>query len=88
MNPILIECFYICGDKVYALFDGEEYHGSALYVCYLGMYLINGWLSVSLASVGGFSVLFVGTYLLIWLIVYIIEKQRAKSLNRCLKELK
>lgn len=57
-------------------------HASALYVSYLVTYLINGWLSSNLLSLGIFSAIFIGTYALIWLIIYIVEKNRAKRFNK------
>lgn len=56
-------------------------HGTTLYICYLATYLINKWLPFDTLSIGIFSAIFIGTYVLIWLIIYIIEKKRAKTLN-------
>lgn len=57
-------------------------HGTALYICYLVTYLINGWLASNLISVIIFSLIFIGTYSVIWLIIYIIERNRAKNFNK------
>ena len=57
-------------------------HGSSLYICYLGLYLINSWIPRNITSIVMFSIIFIATYLLIWLIIYIIEKQRAKQFNK------
>ena len=56
-------------------------HGTTLYLCYLGMYLINGWIPNGSSSIGIFSVVFIATYVLIWLIILMVEKNRAKSFN-------
>ena len=56
-------------------------HGTTLYVSYLAMYLINNWIPRSGASIAIFSGIFIGTYLLIWLIIYLVEKKRAKKLT-------
>lgn len=56
-------------------------HGTTLYISYLAMYLINNWIPRSGASIAIFSGIFIGTYLLIWLIVYLVEKKRAKKLT-------
>lgn len=60
-------------------------HGSVLYICYLAMYLINNWISKDLTNILIFSAVFVGGYILTWLIIYIIEKQKAKKLTKTLK---
>ena len=59
-------------------------HGSALYISYLLTYLINGWLGNN-NGILIFSIAFILGYVLIWLIIYVIEKCRAKKLNRTLK---
>lgn len=61
-------------------------HGTTLYVSYLAMYLINNWIPRNGASIAIFSGIFVGTYLLIWLIIYLIEKNRAKALTKEIKK--
>lgn len=60
-------------------------HGTSLYISYLAMYLINGWLGKDYLSLLIFSLIFIGTYVLIWLIIYLIEKNRAKNINKKLK---
>lgn len=57
-------------------------HGSLLYVCYLITYLVNSWIKMSLKEVGIFSIIFISGYLLVWIIIFIIEKIRAKSFNK------
>ena len=53
-------------------------HGSLLYVCYLITYLVNSWIKMSLKEVGIFSIIFISGYLLVWIIIFIIEKIRVK----------
>jgi len=60
-------------------------HGFTLYFCYLFTYLVNGWLSKNALDLVVFSLIFIGRYLLIWLIIYIVEKNRATYLNSKLK---
>lgn len=60
-------------------------HGSALYLCYLGMYLINSWIPRDPLSVLIFTAIFIITYLIIWLIIYLVEKNRAKKFTAHLK---
>ena len=55
-------------------------HGASLYVSYLLMYLINNWILKEDMIV--FSIIFIVGYLLIWSIIYFIEKNRAKKLNK------
>ena len=60
-------------------------HGSVLYICYLAMYLVNNWINNDLTNILIFSAIFIGGYLLTWLVIYIIEKQKAKKLTKALK---
>ena len=54
-------------------------HGTVLYVCYVCLYLVNGWLRVSIPV---FTVIFVVGYGLIWLVIYSITRKQSESLNR------
>ena len=56
-------------------------HGSVLYICYLGLYLVNNWIPHNSMSVVYFSLIFISSYILIWLIIFLIERKRAKKLN-------
>ena len=60
-------------------------HGGALYIAYILTYLINGWLQNSLIPVLIFTGIFVAGYVLIWFIIYCIEKSKAEKLNKLLK---
>ena len=60
-------------------------HGGVLYAAYLLTYLINGWLQNSLVPILVFTGFFVAGYALIWLIIYLIERNKAEKLNRLLK---
>lgn len=60
-------------------------HSSALYIAYIFTYLINGWLQNSLIPILVFSGIFVIGYVLIWLIIYLLEKAKAEKLNKLLK---
>ena len=53
-----------------------------LYVTYIGTYLLNNWLPIKIEIIGIFTLIFVATYFLIWLIVLIIVKITAKKLNK------
>lgn len=60
-------------------------HGGALYVAYILIYLLNGWLQNSLIPILVFTGIFIAGYALIWLIVHCIEKRKAEKLNKLLK---
>ena len=61
-------------------------HGTILYLCYLGIYLINGWVKDELLPLLVFSVVFIIGYLLIFVTVYIISKYKAKKLNEIINK--
>ena len=49
-------------------------HGGVLYICYLGTYLVNGWLEWGMTPVLAFTGIFAGCYLLIWVFIYSVTK--------------
>ena len=59
-------------------------HGGVLYITYIVIYLINGWLQRQLMPILVFSVIFVAGYALIWLFIYLFNKHRTKKINRSL----
>ena len=61
-------------------------HGGALYIAYILTYLINGWLHNSLVPIAIFTGIFIAGYVLIWLIIYCVEKAKTEALNKKLKE--
>ena len=60
-------------------------HGGVLYACYLGTYLVNGWLELGWLPVLVFTGIFVVGYALIWLIIYCVERRKTHKLNKLLK---
>ena len=64
------------------LFTAILLHGAALYVDYILVYLLNGWLKSELTSVLVFTGVFILGYALIWLIIYTVTKKSADRLNR------
>ena len=60
-------------------------HGGILYLCYFLTYIFNGWIATSLEVIGVFTLVFVIGYALIWIIIYLTEKNLAKRLNKNLK---
>lgn len=61
-------------------------HGGGLYVAYILTYLINGWLQKSFTAIWVFTGIFAVGYAVIWIIIYLIEKAKAKKLNKMLRE--
>lgn len=60
-------------------------HGAGLYIAYILIYLINGWLKQQLLQIIVFTAIFITGYALIWLIVYFIIKAQTKKVNNKLK---
>ena len=56
-------------------------HGGVLYVTYIVIYLINGWLQRKLMPILVFSVIFVTGYALIWLFIYLFNKRKTQKIN-------
>ena len=61
-------------------------HGGALYIAYILIYLLNGWLQQQLIPILVFTGIFVAGYALIWLIIYCVSKTKTEALNKKLKE--
>jgi hypothetical protein len=61
-------------------------HGSVLYVSYLVTYLLNDWLDSGVTPIIVFSAIFVGGYIVIWVIIYSIIKRKTARLNKMLKQ--
>lgn len=61
-------------------------HGTALYFSYLGVYLLNGWLEQGPIPIVFFSAVFVVGYILIWAIIYSIQRRNTKRLNAALEQ--
>ena len=60
-------------------------HGGALYIAYILTYLINGWLQQSLIAILAFTGIFLAGYIVIWLIIYFVNKHKIDRLNKMLK---
>ena len=61
-------------------------HGGALYIAYILIYLLNGWLQQQLIPILVFTGIFVAGYALIWLIIYCVTKAKTEALNKKLNE--
>ena len=58
------------------------FHALALYISYLGCYLLNSWIEFNIIAVLIFTGIFIVGYLLIWLIIFISTKMTEKKLNK------
>ncbi len=56
-------------------------HAGVLYLDYLLVYLINGWLKNQLGPILTFTVIFAAGFALIWLIIYQIIKRQIRQVN-------
>lgn len=54
-------------------------HMAVLYVAYLAMYLINGWMPTKV--IGIFTIIFFACFAVIWLIVYLCVRKSVKKMN-------
>ena len=61
-------------------------HGIVLYGAYLVTYLLNGWLDWGVIPILVFSGIFVFGYLLIWAVIYGINKRKTEKINAILLE--
>lgn len=57
-----------------------------LYVVYVGAYLINNWIPFDYKIILIFTAIFIGSYFVIWLIVYLSIKATSKRLNKLKNE--
>ena len=60
-------------------------HGGILYICYLITYLFNGWLEFGAMPIMVFSCIFVFFYLVIWVIIFSLNKRNTDKINKTLK---
>ena len=59
-------------------------HGAGLYIAYILIYLLNGWLQRQLIPILVFTVIFVIGYAIIWLLIYFFTKAKTERLNKML----
>ena len=67
------------------LFAAILIHGITLYLDYILIYLLNGWLLSQWYAIAIFTGVFVAGYAVIWLIIYVATKASADRLNRKLQ---
>ena len=61
-------------------------HGMVLYMGYLGVYLLNGWLKWGTTPILVFSGIFAGGYLAVWAVIYAVTKRRTRAVNTLLQQ--
>ena len=59
-------------------------HGAVLYVCYLMVYLLNGWLHDRLIPILVFTGIFVAGYAIVWVMIYSVIRYRTRKINALL----
>lgn len=68
------------------LFGAIVLHGAVLYVDYLAIYLVNGWLKDGLAPLLIFTAIFLAGYGVIWAIIYRVIRRDTQAINRKLAQ--
>ena len=61
-------------------------HGAGLYMAYILIYLINGWLKHQLIPILIFTAIFVARYAVIWFIIYAFTKSKTEKINQKLNK--
>ena len=56
--------------------------GAVLFLDYIILYLVNGWLPFTWQAIGLFTVLFVVAFALIWMIIWLIVRRSVEKMNR------
>ena len=57
---------------------------SVLYIDYLGIYLLNGWVPTD--KIGMFTLIFVAGFAVIWFSIYIPTRMKVAKMNKMLKQ--
>jgi hypothetical protein len=61
-------------------------HGGVLYIGYLGTYLLNDWLDLSVLPIIVFTAIFVVGYIIIWAVIYSVIRRNTAMLNEMLNK--
>ena len=61
-------------------------HGGVLYMAYLCSYLFNGWLESGMKPILVFSGIFILGYIVVWVIIYSVNKKNTDKLNEILNK--
>ena len=59
---------------------------SVLYIDYMGIYLLNGWLEWGITPILVFSFIFLLGYLAVWVFIYSVTKKNTARVNEVLKQ--
>ena len=62
-------------------------HGGVLYVSYLAVYLLNGWLQSGVTPLLVFTVIFVLGYLAVWAVICGVTRRKTEKLNAMLRQM-
>lgn len=60
-------------------------HGIVLYFTYLLVYIINNWLEPGYGPFVVFTCIFIGSYLIIWMAIYLITKKQTDKLSKIIE---
>lgn len=63
-------------------------HGAILYLDYILIYILNGWVKNEWQSILIWTAIFIGIYIVVWLIVYFSIKAQANRINKKLGHMK
>ena len=64
------------------LFMAILLHGVALYLDYILVYLLNGWLASGLSPILVFTAVFIAGFAVVWLLIYFFTRRAANQVNR------
>ena len=59
---------------------------TVLYINYVAVYIVNGWLEKAFLPIAVFTAIFILGYAIIWAIVYLFTKTSTKKINENLSE--
>ena len=59
---------------------------AVLYVDYVVVYIVNGWIQSAIVPIMVFTAVFIAGFATVWLIVYFVNQKTAKKLNENLKD--
>ena len=57
-------------------------HGLVIYIGYLVIYLLNDWIKKDLTTILVFSIIFILGYILVWTIIYFVDRNKINKLNK------
>ena len=61
------------------------FHFLTLYFAYIACYLLNTWIPFKVLVIAIFTLIFVVSYFVIWITVYLIVKHTSKKMNKKIK---